>query len=191
MKTEFPRDYLAAAACCAAAKDIRYYLNGVLVESLPSETRIAATTGQIAGVARYSRANADRFELIIPLATVMLALKMPRTFLSLAKHGDQWSLAGIAFTPIEGKFPDYRRVIPDKTSGESAPGFSPELLNVFAKVGKALKIKSHPIVRTNGKDAALVHFYAFDDFIGVLMPYNPFTVKFPDLGTPSWGGQRA
>lgn len=190
MKTEFPRAYLAAAACFSGTKDIRYYLNGVLCECLPTETRLASTNGSIAGVLRHVLANVDRFEIIIPSATVALALKMPLDLMTLECTDGQWSIAGINFTPIEGKFPDYRRIVPANCSGEPSPGFSPELLSAFAKAGKALKLKSHPIVRQNGKDAALVHFYGFDQFVGVLMPYNPFTVKFPDLGTPSWGSGR-
>jgi len=191
MKTEFPRAYLAAANCFIGIKDIRYYLCGVLVESLLTETRLAATNGNIAAVLRHALANEDRFEIIIPAATVALALKMPGEFMTLEKIGDKWSLAGIAFVPIDGKFPDYRRIVPSNCSSDAASGFAPDLLMAFAKAGKALKIKAHPIARQNGKDAALVHFYAFDNFVGVLMPLNHFTAKFPDLGMPSWGGERA
>lgn len=42
MKTEFPRQNLAAAAQFMADRDVRYYLKGVYVEALPNETRLTA-----------------------------------------------------------------------------------------------------------------------------------------------------
>ena len=191
MKTEFPRQYLAAAAHFMADQDVRYYLKGVLVEALPTETRLVATDGAAVGALRHLVENADRFEVIIPAATVALVAKLPSEFLTLERDdAGQWRAGGAPFVPVEGKFPDYRRIIP--TGGSGAAGdYDPALVARFAKAAKALKHKGVPIIRQNGKDSALVHFYACDHFVGVVSPYRHFSEKHPDLGAPSWGPLRA
>lgn len=189
MKTEFPRQYLAAAAVLMAVNEARYYLNGVLVESMPCETRIAATDGNVAGVLRHERMNSDNFEVIVPAGVIAIAVKLPGEFLALECADGKWSLGGVPFVPVDGKFPDYRRVIPSACSGERGD-FNPELLMRFVKVGKALKRRDSPILRQNGTGSALVHFYAFDNFVGVCMPMRMFTEKTPDLGVPTWAQNR-
>lgn len=187
MKIQFPRTYLAAAAQFMADSDIRYYLNGMCVEVLPTETRLVATDGHICGVLRWPTKNETiPRELIIPAATVALVCKMKGDFVELAhEDGRGWSLDGVPFAPVDGKFPAYRRIIITRPSGE-AGHYRADLIARFAKAGKALKRRDQPIIRQNGTNGALVHFYAFDDFIGVLMPMNHFTEKSPDLGFPTW-----
>jgi len=45
MKIHISRNKLKAAAYFSARDDIRYYLNGILIESTPMQTRIVATDG--------------------------------------------------------------------------------------------------------------------------------------------------
>lgn len=190
MKTSILRKQLAAISLFAGKTDVRYYLNGVNVESSPTETRVAATDGNTAAVARFATENAERFEVTIPGDTVALALKTKSEVLGLeCDSNNYWSLAGIRFTPVEGKFPDYRRIIPRSFSGVAAQ-FNPEFTSRAGKAGKALGHRSSPIIRHNGDGAALVQFYGDDTFIGVLMPLKAFTAKNPDQGTPTWGGER-
>src|SRR5690606_2080970 len=74
---------------------------------------------------------------------------------------DYWS--------IGGTFPDWRRVLPKKPSGESA-AFNPTYLADYAKVAEELRIEKPAIFITpNGQDAAYVEF-GHDDIFGVLMP---------------------
>lgn len=189
MKTSILRKQLAAVSLFAGKADVRYYLNGVNVEASPNETRLAATDGNSAAVARCATKNAERFEVTIPGDTVALALKMKSESLALERDSnDYWSLAGIRFAPVGGKFPDYRRIIPSSFSGVAAQ-FNPEFTSRAGKAGKALGHRSSPIIRHNGGNAALVQFYGDDTFIGVLMPLNAFTVKNPDQGIPTWGGE--
>lgn len=190
MKTEFPRAHLAAVSHFMASKDIRYYLVGVYVEVLALQTRLVATDGAAVGATCHVRTNEAPFDVIIPEATVDMALKMPAEFVQLERDdAGRWYLAGIPFTPVDGRFPDYRRIIPENWSGEAAH-FDPNLLMRFVKAAKALKHKGVPIVRNNGTTPALVHFYGVDDFVGVISPYNHFREKEPDLGAPSWGRAR-
>lgn len=145
----------------------------------------------MAGTLRYVRQNETTADVIVPAEVVAIAVKMPADFVVLECEAGRWSLAGIPFVPVDGKFPDYRRVIPTAWSG-AAGNYDPALVQKFVKAGKALKLKGAPLVRQNGEHgAALVHFYASDNFVGVLMPLRMFTEKTPDLGAPTWGPVRS
>jgi DNA polymerase-3 subunit beta len=190
MQTSIPYKHLAAVLIFSGKQDVRYYLNGVFVEVSLTEVRVSATDGNTAAVARHTESNTVRFDVIVPRATVELALKMRSEVISLVcEDTGNWSLAGIRFTPVDGKFPDYRRIIPNGYSGEAAQ-FDPEFITRASKAGRALGHKGLPIIRHNGKDAALVQFYGNDNFIGVIMAYNHFTTKYPDQGLPTWGAER-
>lgn len=186
MKTTFPRAYLGSALHGAGNQDVRYYLNGVLVEANSAETRLVGCDGNLVAVLRVKQKNESHFSVIVPRATVELALKMKIEAMTLECSDGEWSLCGLRFQPVDGKFPDYRRIIPAASTGASAH-YHPDLIARMAKIGKELKTRSIPIIRHNGKDAALFHFYGQDDFVGVIAPYNPFTEKSPDLGFPTWG----
>lgn len=140
LKVTIHRNALKAASRFSAVKDIRYYLNGVLVESSPLETRLVATDGHAMLVHRSGakEENEGAWSGIIPNDAVkaMLAWKgdknskfMPFTLtvLSATEVRADWVGQSIIFRPIDGTFPDYRKVIPTEISGEPAY-FDPKLL---------------------------------------------------------------
>lgn len=183
--------HMKAAAYCAADKDIRYYLNGVLVETTPTEQRIVATDGHCAAVLRQKLEQPALPEVIIPNATIKLALGTKSATLALRFDAGAWSLGGVPFVPVDGKFPDYRRIIPTQATGEAAQ-FNVDLLAKFTKAAKALGHKGPPIVRHNGNGGAQIQLYGRDDeFVGVIMPLRAFTEKRPDTGMSSWGAERS
>lgn len=189
MKVTLNAKHLKAALCCAAGNDIRYYLNGLLVEVKPSEIRIAATDGHCVAVFRTAGNTGHMVDVIIPSGAVTLALSGKAAALELECEGNQWRLGAAIFTPINGVFPDYRRIIPCEHSGESSQ-FNVDLLGKFRKIGKALGHKTQPIVRHNGDGAAQVQFYGDHDFVGVLAPMRAFNEKMPDTGLEQWGHER-
>lgn len=182
--------HLKAAYQFTADADIRYYLRGVFAEVRATETRLVATDGNIAGVLRDVCLVGEQDvlpDVIIPNDTVKLALTLKTQTLSLALNDGKWSLGGIAFTPVDGTFPPYRRIIPRQHSGEAAQ-FNVEFLGRFLKAAKALGVKSQPIIRHNGDGGAQVQFYGRDDeFVGVIMPLRAFSEKYPDTGLVQWG----
>lgn len=186
--------HLKAAYQFTADADIRYYLKGVLAEVRATETRLVATDGNIAGVLRDVVLVGEQEtmpDVIIPNDTVKMAIGIKSQTLTLAHVEGKWSLAGIAFTPVDGKFPEYRRIIPSQCSGEAAQ-FNVEFLARFLKAGRALGCKGQPIVRHSGDGGAQVQFYGRDDeFVGVIMPLRAFTDKYPDTGLVQWGSERA
>ena len=104
----------------AAKGDIRYYLNGVNVEFSESCTRLVATNGHILGIENLTQnlLNTGAGSLIIP-SDIIKALK------PVSKNADivqikqidagHWEIDNygtkITFCVIEGKFPDYARVV--------------------------------------------------------------------------------
>ncbi len=186
---------LRAVSLFSATKDIRYYLNGVYVEASATETRVAATDGHVLAVVRSDEVNGmaacPEISLIVPGAVIASALKLLEKddkHLSLFLDDGKWTMvangARLPFEPIDGKFPDYRRVIPTKEPEGIAAQFNPELLMRFKKAAKALGAKFSPIVHHDiPEHSALVTIPSFPDFAGVIMPLR--TDK-ADMFRPSW-----
>lgn len=111
---------LAQVAYAMAQQDIRYYLNGLLLIASGNELRMVATDGhRLAYAASAIESELPRTEVILPRKTVMeLGRQLADTddMLEVVLAGNQ---AVFRFGPIElvtklidGKFPDYERVIP-------------------------------------------------------------------------------
>jgi DNA polymerase III subunit beta len=101
-----------------AHQDVRYYLNGLLIEAKNGELRAVATDGHRLALAEMKTEVEGEIQVIVPRKGVLE--------LSRLLHGDgevsvaigtnhiQVELDGIRFTSklIDGRFPDYDRVIP-------------------------------------------------------------------------------
>ena len=123
---QFDPKWLKGAAVCAGVKDIRYYLNGVLVDVRERETRIVATDGHRLVCFRRELPENEPAQvpaqLIIP-GDVVKALKPNKagnecvlqweTTEANEQHCKLIGLAGpdLSFTALDGKFPDYERVL--------------------------------------------------------------------------------
>ncbi|MDP1527065.1 MAG: DNA polymerase III subunit beta [Rhodocyclaceae bacterium] len=105
-----------------AQQDIRYYLNGLLLVVNQNELRVVATDGHRLAYASESitgMANDGRIDVILPRKTVMeLSRQLADNDepLEIALMGTQarFSFGDVEFISklIDGKFPDYERVIP-------------------------------------------------------------------------------
>lgn len=116
---------LGQVAYAMAQQDIRYYLNGLLLIADGNELRMVATDGhRLAYAASALDGEVARTEVILPRKTVTeLARQLADTddTLEIVLAGNQ---AVFRFGPIElvsklidGKFPDYERVIPQNHPG--------------------------------------------------------------------------
>ena len=155
---------LHAAAKCAATKDVRYYLNGILVEFDSGKAIVVGSDGHIlfAGHATPTE-NESKGSIIIPIDAVK---KCPKSGAVRLEPIDdtQWNLAGTLFTPIDGKFLDYRRVIPQASDVSSAAQevtmYNPDVL---VRARDALKLytgESKPVMyplAQRGNDASVMH----------------------------------
>jgi DNA polymerase-3 subunit beta len=198
---KIPYKALKATGLFAPAKDIRYYFNGVLIDSTGSEVRLIATDGHTMALYRL-REEAPVGRAILPIEDVKDALKIPRTA-SEKEHPFEVELptktdAGTPIisishgngtiqkaTAIEGAFPDYLKALPRTASGEPAQ-FNPEHLNRFAQADRVLGgLKRgdlpHVYVHYNGDEGALVECQHDESFLGVVMPMRVNAGKPSDL----------
>ena len=139
-----PLTVLAAVAPFMAKKDVRYYLNGAMVESAAGGLRAVATDGHALAVCDSPGAGpAER--LLIPREAVEWALKQKGDAFTLEWEGFAGTLTTESGIPmqvalIDGRFPDYQAVIPmlqdDRTE---LAGFNPEILATIAKASAGLR----------------------------------------------------
>jgi len=103
-----------------AVHDIRYYLNGILFVAEGKQLTLVATDGHRLALASATlEVEMPRQEVILPRKTVLelqRLLKDEDTAIEMRFAGNQakFSFSGMEFVTklVEGKFPDYNRVIP-------------------------------------------------------------------------------
>ena len=103
-----------------AVHDIRYYLNGILFVAEGKQLTLVATDGHRLGLAQSQlEAEVPKQEVILPRKTVLelqRLLKDEDTPIEMRFAGNQarFNFSGMEFVTklVEGKFPDYNRVIP-------------------------------------------------------------------------------
>lgn len=113
---------LERAAFCMAQQDVRYYLNGLLLELSPQRVRAVATDGHRLALAEATvgYGGAER-QVIVPrkgvqeMQRLLVDAETPVELRFGANHL-QCALPGVVLTSklIDGRFPDYHRVIPAK-----------------------------------------------------------------------------
>ena len=114
------RQLLGKTQYAMAAQDVRYYLNGLLLQVDGKELRAVATDGHRLAFASVGiEADMPRQEMILPRKTV---LELNRLLLdsddalniTLAPNQVRFAFGSVVLVSklIDGKFPDYERVIP-------------------------------------------------------------------------------
>ncbi len=112
---------LEATAFAMAQQDVRYYLNGLLLEVAPDYLRTVATDGHRLAMAHFDMATGceETRQVIVPrkgvleLTRLLDEVETPATLIIGDNHL-RATVGSYTFTSklIEGKFPDYNRVIP-------------------------------------------------------------------------------
>lgn len=192
MKITIDHSVIKALLICAAKQDVRYYLKGVLVDARASDVTLVTTDGH--RMLAYPVAT-DAIEALAPGQYIipreaLEAVKpckagrvtLPITIEIDVAHGRENKITGAtsAVTPlIDGKFPDWRRVMPKTVSGEPAQ-YQAEYLGDFGRIAELLGTK-HPHVHHNGSSAAIVG--NLGAALGVLMPMRS-DAEFSTL--PAW-----
>ncbi len=123
LKQLLQRTYFAMAQ-----QDVRYYLNGLLFEVYDQQLRAVATDGHrlalnitaLTSAPDYS-AGQSKWQVIIPRKGVIELLRLledneQEVGVTLSSHHIQITAESFVFTSklVEGRFPDYERVIPRK-----------------------------------------------------------------------------
>jgi DNA polymerase-3 subunit beta len=169
----------ALAKYIAPKSDTRFYLNGVLIEITENGRFYAATDGHKLVVIREARQETDECgQWIIP-RDVILGIKLSkRPVIDICEFSVENGKASITycgtetkFGLVDGKFPDWRRVVPTKVSGEIAQ-FNPDYLVAIRDCAAAtvgISGYSGLSLLHNGGSASLYQANS-PDFIGVIMP---------------------
>ncbi len=105
-----------------AQHDVRYYLNGLLLELGPQVTRAVATDGHRLALAEVAGGGAvdEARQVIVPRKGIQELLRLltdvdETTTIEFAENHVRVELGSIRLTSklIDGRFPDYQRVIPE------------------------------------------------------------------------------
>src|SRR5258706_5132424 len=121
-----------------AVHDIRYYLNGILFVAEGKALTLVATDGHRLGLAQAQlESDIPKQEVILPRKTVLELQRLLRdedTPIELRFAGNQakFVFSGMEFVTklVEGKFPDYNRVIPKNHKNHVTLGRAPLLASL-------------------------------------------------------------
>jgi DNA polymerase III subunit beta len=114
------KDLLSQVHFAMAVHDIRYYLNGILFVAEGKNLTLVATDGHRLALAQTTLAHEmPKQEVILPRKTVLELQRLLQNDeapieMRFAPNQAKFSFAGLEFVTklVEGKFPDYNRVIP-------------------------------------------------------------------------------
>ncbi len=204
-----PADTLKALAIFAPESDVRYYLNGLCVDlTTAGRVHLVATGGHcmliVGGNADNTKPEGVTLEGDAPAGRFIVPLDAFKAVKPMGKHiplaltiepdkigpdyGGTWSMRGKVTTTgrlIEGKFPEWQRVVPRVPEKELQPiigQFNLEYLGQFGKAASLLGCR-HPALAHNGPDkSAIVHMGA--SAFGIIMPMRVDTPTIGDL--PAW-----
>jgi DNA polymerase III subunit beta len=118
------KDLLGQVSFAMAVHDIRYYLNGILFVAEGKQLSLVATDGhRLAFASATLDVEVPKQEVILPRKTVIELQRLlsdadgenqPHIEMQFASNQAKFSFGGMEFVTklVEGKFPDYNRVIP-------------------------------------------------------------------------------
>ena len=174
---------LKAHLIIAPKNDVRFYLNGILVDTV--NRRIVSTDGHCMLVTRFDADAIDgpvvpdfiigRDQLSTGIKTT--AKKMPTV---ITYDQATVTVGSVIGTVIDGRFPDVARVIPTTLSGETSH-YDAELVN---RVSDALIMvanspsKIKPVLFQNGTSPAIMTYQC--DAFGVVMPMRSDALLLSD-----------
>lgn len=201
-------DTLAATALCASTEETRYYLRGVCVDIQPRATIYVATDGHRL-FARRIELNKDAPDntltgvYIVPTESCAKPFKRTKHSPSdaiLHDAGDgrlriEYDAREHGFRPIDGTFPDWRRVLPSKVEPDPKQriALNPSYMQTFDRIGAALAARplnggKRPVTYAQFHDGGAgpwgVTFVGLQDCFGVVMPIRVPAVE--PWSRPTW-----
>ncbi len=182
-----------ASVFTASTLDLRPYQNGVKIEATPGETRLISTDGHVISAQRLLVSNdvSDLTEFIVPLDIVksVKANKHSLVVTITVDNGEyflnDWG-SSTSFTPIDGVFHDWQRIIPTEFNDQPCV-FDSQYLAAISKQSKLLGNKSGFFnIRYNGEDnPSLVTIAGTINYVGAIMCLRP-TALPPAISAPLW-----
>ena len=186
---ELSRREIRAMLVTAAKGDIRHHLSGVLVETTGSDLILVSTDGHVMGVCRTGShlGLASGLRFILPrkfLESVVLQSGDPIISMTFSDGVVTASVgeSTVSTRCIEGKFPDWRRVVESAYGTAREPAaFNLALLARFGAVAKHLGSIAAISIEPSGDHASIVQV-GHDSYIGFVMPMRNESSKTP----PNW-----
>jgi len=189
-----PTDVLRAALVCVSTEETRYYLRGVHVEPDADDVVLVSTDGHRLFCGRCPLPPAGAVTpakpFIVPTEAVKKALTGYKGLgIHLTRTGDVWTLGDVTFKPVDGTFPDWRRVVPSQKTISEDLGklaqFNPAYLADMGKVSKALSPARQnimPVIHHMGSGPAMVTFPGREDLFCLIMPMRGEMLDKAELG---------
>jgi len=187
--------FLKAAALISSREETRYYLNGVCVEARENDVNLIATDGHriiaLNDAADWGESEDRSFTIIIPLdiiADIKLFKPITHGTLTVAEGGKyllQYCGRDYLFAPIDGTFPDWRRIVPPEVDGKVAQ-FNAQYIGDLAKVAKALGDKEGKVfIHHNGFGPAPISFPGVEG-VSCICAVMPIRYGAAPYECPSW-----
>lgn len=170
--------YIKAIVPFAAQKDVRGYLNGVLlVFGRQGSLKLIASDGSTLGVVGVPIQVADErlwgTQVVLDSAALADAAKTKSPQLEFTPGEKSWRV-GDRFVPVvDGRYPDWQRLIPRYSDlGEPTPApFDIDLFKPFGMAAKAFGKKPyHLALHQRGAGNGVVIHLPGIQFLGILMP---------------------
>ncbi len=191
MQITIKQSTIKAVSYAMPKNDNRYYLNGMLVHTNGHDTRLVASDGPRMNIAIIERTMLVEVpqQYIIPASLVSTICKCKagkdnkKPEVTLTFNNGKVAAALPDGTEavaklIEGKYPDYDRVIPHTLSGEVAQYNPQYVLDAYKAVADYLGVKNHQIaLYPNGSGTAAM---ACDGFAAMIAPWRAETVTTID-----------
>lgn len=196
-------DVFAAASLFRGVEDIRYYLNGLHLETGANGARLVGCDGHQLAVAKLEGCFPDAV-ILIPGSLVaavkpkakgkgpqQVVLEFTEGHQSYKKSGADkgtfiprditMTIGDITTTAkeLDGKYPEYRRVVPSEVSNTIAQ-FDPRLINRIDKACSILGYKFFTGIAHNGNSSGLS--VIDEGFVVVTMPFTAAPTKV----SPAW-----
>jgi DNA polymerase-3 subunit beta len=132
------KDLLNQVSFAMAVHDIRYYLNGILFVAEGKQLSLVATDGhRLAYASAMLDVEVPRQEVILPRKTVLELQRLLSDAegaieMQFANNQAKFAFGGMEFVTklVEGKFPDYNRVIPKNHRNTLTLGRAPLLASL-------------------------------------------------------------
>lgn len=157
---------LRACLKVAAAKDVRYYLNGVFVEIGGGRIQYTATDGAALLTTWEKTETTDwRGNIIIPVDVVRAATKLPVKNVLMRTSGfvgEQYipaKIGGIYFDPIKAEYPAFRHILKTKATTKFAPvnpAVAKRLTDAFTVLGTPYPLQTAIAMKGGGLGIGMV-----------------------------------
>ena len=152
----------------AAKADVRYYLNGVFFDHAGYAV---ATDGHRLLAVRVPAFDGDDF--IIPNNEAKAALGLNKKAHEMLITREL--IGGIKYTPIDGRFPEWRRIVPTETASGKPTFINPDYLldamNAWHDMGLSKMVDALPYTM-NGDSATVQLCATVPEALMILMPFR-------------------